>query len=135
MYIKNKPKKWGFKLLLRCGITGMIYDFIPYGGDDTFREIQFSEQEQSFGTWFHIYVMDTLRSNRVRGCPIKTERELKASGRSSYMQMSDNQNKVVIVQGYDNKPVLMCSSYVDAYVCSFVLHKKKESDRISLQNE
>lgn len=43
-YIKNKPKS-GLKLFLRCGISGMIYDFSSYGGNDTFREIQFTELE------------------------------------------------------------------------------------------
>lgn len=47
LYIKNKPKKWCFKLFVCCGISGMVYDFIPYCGDNTFRDISFNEQEQS----------------------------------------------------------------------------------------
>jgi len=26
-YIKNKPKKWGFKMFVRWGIDGFVYDF------------------------------------------------------------------------------------------------------------
>lgn len=35
-YIKNKPKKWGFKMFTRSGIDGFVYDFLPYGGENTF---------------------------------------------------------------------------------------------------
>lgn len=34
-YMKDKPNKWGFKNYVRAGVTGLIYDFILYGGDDT----------------------------------------------------------------------------------------------------
>lgn len=36
-YNPNKPSKWGFKNLVRAGVSGIIYDFLLYGGDDTFR--------------------------------------------------------------------------------------------------
>lgn len=35
-YIKNKPRKWGFKIFVRAGTTGFVYDFLIYGGEDTF---------------------------------------------------------------------------------------------------
>ncbi|XP_061379975.1 piggyBac transposable element-derived protein 2-like [Danaus plexippus] len=48
-YIKMKPKKWGFKNFVRAGVSGIIYDFILYGGDDTFRGLTFSEKEATIG--------------------------------------------------------------------------------------
>ncbi|XP_030767719.1 piggyBac transposable element-derived protein 3-like [Sitophilus oryzae] len=39
-YIKNKPHKWGFKLFVRAGVSGFIYDFIPYQGTHTFDELR-----------------------------------------------------------------------------------------------
>lgn len=48
-YIKNKPKKWGFKIFVRAGVSGIVYDFLVYGGEDTFRFNTFSEQENSMG--------------------------------------------------------------------------------------
>lgn len=48
-YMKDKPNKWGFKNYVRSGTTGMIYDFIMYGGEDTFRYHTFSEEESSLG--------------------------------------------------------------------------------------
>jgi len=31
-YIPKKPKKWGFKVIARCGVSGITYDFCLYDG-------------------------------------------------------------------------------------------------------
>ncbi|KAJ0175946.1 hypothetical protein K1T71_008120 [Dendrolimus kikuchii] len=48
-YMKDKPNKWGFKNYVRAGVSGIIYDFVMYGGEDTFRYHTFSEEESSLG--------------------------------------------------------------------------------------
>ncbi|KAF9415610.1 hypothetical protein HW555_006818 [Spodoptera exigua] len=48
-YNAKKPKKWGFKAFVRSGVSGYIYDFLLYGGDDTFRNIQFTDREETLG--------------------------------------------------------------------------------------
>ncbi|CAK1601014.1 unnamed protein product [Parnassius mnemosyne] len=48
-YIKNKPRKWGFKVFVRAGVSGIIYDFLAYGGEDTFRYHDFTEDENGMG--------------------------------------------------------------------------------------
>lgn len=48
-YIKSKPRKWGFKIFVRAGVSGFIYDFVIYGGEDTFRYRHFSPYESSLG--------------------------------------------------------------------------------------
>lgn len=48
-YIQNKPNKWGFKNFVRAGASGLIYDFIIYGGEDTLRGYKFSKQEVTLG--------------------------------------------------------------------------------------
>lgn len=48
-YMKDKPNKWGFKNYVKAGVSGIIYDFVLYGGDDTFRNHKFSEEELSLG--------------------------------------------------------------------------------------
>lgn len=48
-YVKMKPKKWGFKNFVRAGVSGIIYDFLLYGGDDTFRGLVFTEKEATIG--------------------------------------------------------------------------------------
>lgn len=34
-YVKNKPKKWGIKIYILAGKSGLIYDFIIYQGSKT----------------------------------------------------------------------------------------------------
>lgn len=148
-YIKSKPKKWGFKMFVRCGISGMVYDFIPYGGEDTFRNHQFSDIEEGYGFGakvvialcksiqnmplstayfdnyftslelvsylreeFGILALGTVRSNRLRDCPIKSDKDLRKEGRGSFDQKVDNDNRLVIIKWFDNKSVIFCSSYV-----------------------
>jgi hypothetical protein len=48
-YNAKKPKKWGFKAFVRSGVSGFVYDFLLYGGDDTFRNINFSSEEETLG--------------------------------------------------------------------------------------
>lgn len=48
-YMKDKPNKWGFKNYVRAGVSEMIYDFVLYGGEDTFRFHSLTEKEVSIG--------------------------------------------------------------------------------------
>ncbi|CAK1600982.1 unnamed protein product [Parnassius mnemosyne] len=48
-YLPKKPKKWGFKMFIRAGVSGLVYDFLPYGDDNTFRGVSFNEYENSLG--------------------------------------------------------------------------------------
>jgi hypothetical protein len=34
-YIKNKPKKWGIKIFILAGKSGLVYDFLIYQGAST----------------------------------------------------------------------------------------------------
>ncbi|KAJ8971830.1 hypothetical protein NQ314_000526 [Rhamnusium bicolor] len=45
-YIKSKPKEWGCKIFVRPGISGFVYDFIIYSGENTFiQHLNFSNEE------------------------------------------------------------------------------------------
>lgn len=48
-YNPNKPCKWGFKNIVRAGVSGIVYDFVLYAGDDTFRQIEFTSEETNLG--------------------------------------------------------------------------------------
>lgn len=48
-YIKSKPKKWGFKLFIRAGVSGLIYDLLIYDGANTFQNIHFPTEENALG--------------------------------------------------------------------------------------
>ncbi|CAK1585347.1 unnamed protein product [Parnassius mnemosyne] len=47
-YNPKKPHKWGFKFLVRAGSSGMVYDFFPYDGSNTFQDTQFTEWEENY---------------------------------------------------------------------------------------
>lgn len=46
-YIKNKPHKWGFKIFVRAGISGIVYQFAVYTGADTLKKNQ--DHQLGFG--------------------------------------------------------------------------------------
>lgn len=52
-YLPKKPKKWGFKIFVRAGVSGIVYDYILYGGQWTFENsgnrIVFPSHESHFG--------------------------------------------------------------------------------------
>lgn len=68
-YIQNKPKKWGFKVFVRAGVSGIVYDFLVYGGEDTFRFTTFSEEEESMGLGAKV-VLALAKSIRHPACKI-----------------------------------------------------------------
>lgn len=35
-YLPSKPHHWGFKIFVRAGVSGMVYDFLVYTGKSTF---------------------------------------------------------------------------------------------------
>ena len=37
-FIKNKPQRWGFKVFMRAGETGIMHDFKIYVGKNTCRD-------------------------------------------------------------------------------------------------
>jgi len=68
-YNPKKPVKWGFKMFVRAGQTGMMYDFFLY----------LMLKLKSIG----VVALGTIRSNRLQGCPLQTEKEMKKAGRGS----------------------------------------------------
>nr|CAI5817627.1 unnamed protein product [Callosobruchus analis] len=49
-YIKSKPKRWSFRIFVRAGVSGIVYDFVIYGGEQTFTVYhQFTSEEDSLG--------------------------------------------------------------------------------------
>jgi len=42
---QEKPIRWGFKFFVRAGTSGIIYDFLPFSGENTFDKIQFTRKE------------------------------------------------------------------------------------------
>lgn len=58
----------------------------------------------------NIYSLGTLRSNRIAGCPIETDKILLKQGRGQYDYKTDKGKGVIIVKWVDNKAVLLGST-------------------------
>lgn len=66
-YNPRKPRKWGFKNLVRAGASGIIYDFFMYAGNDTFEESNFTAEEESLG-WGAKAVLKLCRTVQKKPC-------------------------------------------------------------------
>ena len=129
-------------MLARCGLSGFTYDFHMYDGKApavqkscgyqpgdyviklceslpmnmnfkiyfdnwfTFPELLFLLK--SFGMWS----VGTVRSNRLRGCLLKTEKELRKEGRKSSHWSVDGNSGLSVVRWMDNSAVQLASTHV-----------------------
>ena len=110
-YNPKKPHKWGFKNLVRAGESGVIYDFFLCGGKNSTGGnscstesivLKLSERIPKnegyrlfFDNWFSPFNLLQLKSsgiftkaifctNRLKRCPLASDKELKKEGRGSY---------------------------------------------------
>lgn len=141
-YLPKKPKKWGFKVLARCGVSGITYDFCLYDGigpvvaDSCGYQpgdfvIKLCETLHSgmnykvyFDNWFNfaelqlilkerqIWTVGTLRSNRLRGCTLMSEKELRRVGRGASDYCVDANSGLVIVRWLDSSIVQLSSTHM-----------------------
>ncbi|KRZ65537.1 PiggyBac transposable element-derived protein 1 [Trichinella papuae] len=109
-YIPCKPNKWGFKVISRAGKSGLRYDFEFYDMKNLIVEDPLPFQpanyvlklcetlpkNSNYKLFFDNYYTflelqlrlkrmgilscGTIRSNRLRGCPLLSENELKSKG-------------------------------------------------------
>ena len=140
-YVKNKPKKWGFKVFSRNSNDGYMHDFFIYngnvnvsdscgfvGGDVVIRLCEHLDTGCShliyFDNFFNFPELmlklselgfkscGTLRKDRLRGFPLEKDSVLRKKGRGSYVCLEDKKSKLQIVQWFDNKSVVMSSNFL-----------------------
>lgn len=144
VYIPKKPKKWGFKIYARCGVSGLVYDFFMYDGspvtiedssgfqpgDVVLKLCENLPENANFKLYFDnfftfpevqlmlmkkcIWTVGTIRCNRLRNCPLKSEKELKRSGRGSFDLKTDLNSGLCVVRWFDNSAVQLSSTFVGA---------------------
>lgn len=139
-YNKNKPHKWGFKVFTRAGSSGIMYDFEVYTGKSMKLEGNFSisgnivlrlvrnlPEDKNFKVYFdnwftsvdlvaalaekHLWAVATVRRDRLGGCNLTSDTDLKSKGRGSYDYRSDSDKGVTVVKWFDNKAVHLVSSF------------------------
>jgi hypothetical protein len=137
-YLPNKPTKWGYKIIARCGVNGIIYNFHVQGDN-------FPAQPQSIGfcgdvvlylcdnlpagqpfllfcdRWYtslpllkwleekKIFTTGTIMPNRLRKCPLKSDKELPCRGDMDFIV--DANSTIMVVKWMDTKSVLLVSNY------------------------
>ena len=139
-YVKGKPHPWGFKIWVRSGVSGMVYDFEVYQGGTGIRTelgqgpdviIKLCSTLQSQKNYkifadnpftsmpliprlLHrgMHYTGTLRKNRGGKLKLKSEKELKKEGRGASDCQVDETCNIAGVCWYDNKVVTLVSSYV-----------------------
>lgn len=143
-YVRNKPHKWGFKLFLRCGVSGIVYDFRVYTGKGTVSNAADSglgisgnvvldlcqnvprgrNFEVYFDNWFSseklveelkkdgILSVGTIRQNRLKGCPLSTDKQMKKDGRGAVSVAVKPSSGICAVKWMDSRPVTMISSHL-----------------------
>ena len=83
---------------------------------------------------FCILTTGTVRKNRLHGCPLATEKEMKVTGRGSHDQVVDANSNLTVVRWLDNKAVTLASMYLQAEPFSTVKRwngKEKKTVEVS----
>lgn len=141
-YIKNKPKKWGIKIYILAGQSGLIYDFLIYQGSTTEIKkeylqfgsgagtvMQLSERisEPNHGLYYDNYfssysLLQYLRSRNIfatgtirlnRFCNPKLSSDKVLKKKGrGACEESISTDGIVVTKWYDNKPVLLGSNFV-----------------------
>lgn len=140
-YLRLKPKKWGFKMWARCGSSGIVYQMDVYQGanpqkvktplgvggevvlqmtsklaegknfkifaDNFFTNLALVKALKEKGMWF----IGTVRVNRLKGCKLKTEKELKQEGRGSSHTLVELNTGASATRWFDNRCVDLVSTY------------------------
>ena len=59
-----------------------------------------------------IFATATLRSDRIRGCPIPCEKDMKKTGRGTLKEFTYSKAGLTLIAWYDNRRVLMISNFL-----------------------
>lgn len=77
-----------------------------------------------------IFYVGTVRVNRLKGCPLQNEKELKKVGRGAFDEVVDLTSGAVAVRWFDNRTVDLLSTYVGAEPTVDVQRYDKKQKRI-----
>ncbi|XP_045458206.1 uncharacterized protein LOC123668515 [Melitaea cinxia] len=111
-YLPNKPQKWGFKLLVLCDDRGFVYDFKIYIVMENNSDLRLpNEPDLAYSQGF------TRRQGKSIQIPSLEDLESskKKRGYSEKWVGNVNGTDIVTVMWYDNKPVVLSSSFVGKY--------------------
>jgi len=141
-YIKNKPHKWGIKVFTRADVFGIVYDFEIYtgkgtvtnerglgiGGEVALRLMREIPKGMNYNCFFDkcftspellaelkqmgILAVAAVGRNCLRCCVLKSDNELAKCGPGSHEVKYETNTGLSVVQWFDSRAVLLCSTYV-----------------------
>lgn len=142
VYNKNKPHKWGFKLYTLAGVSGFVYDILPFAGSRTFygrekMDLSFNATEKTvitlsrkllpesvlyFDNYFNsLDLLHILRRDynlnalgTVRSNKIhRVDMSFKNNPeRGAMTERHDKEKRISIVNWRDQKDVLLASNFI-----------------------
>ena len=81
-----------------------------------------------------IHSVGTLQSNRVRGCALKSEQQLKKEGRGAFDCWTDPDAGINIIRWFDNRAVTLSSTYVATEpMCEVRRFDRKAAKQVSVK--
>ena len=98
---------------------------------------QFRNYKLFFDNWFsstglakklkdeEIHSFSTVRPNRLKGCKLKEENQLKNEGRRSYDCRVETKENIMVLKWFDNRSIHILSTYIGLF------HLKKQKDGIA----
>ncbi len=95
-------------------VRSLCLTLSPHAGIKIFFDNYFT----SFDLMLHLdndlglHSVGTVRTNRLKGCPLKTEKEFKKDGRGSFDYCADANSNLVVVKWVDSGVVNLASTYM-----------------------
>ena len=144
-YIKNKPNPVGLKSYVRCGKSGIAYDFEFYegagtgvnyrhlglGGSVVKRLCEKIPRHENFKVFFDnhftglplleelksdgILALGVIMPNRMGNPGLKTKAELQKEGRESYDHRVEKSGDISLIRWNDNSIVNLASTFVGKF--------------------
>ncbi|XP_030257616.1 piggyBac transposable element-derived protein 3-like [Sparus aurata] len=135
-YLRSKPKKWGFKISVRAGVSGFVYDFMVYTGKSTFDG---STPDKEFGLGGNVVLQLCRTIRNPSNCVVYFDNFFTSLRLITHLKESmglrslDNDAKLAVVKWADSKTVTLVSSCASVNPVGQVRrYSKEEKKKISV---
>ena len=157
-YMPCKPIKYGFKIIARCGESGIIYDLHVCGdkferttsmgfcSDIVVHLCSSLPKDRTFMIYcdryyttfplidklrdMNCYFVGTMNKNRLKGCPLVSDKDLQQRG--DFDQLIDANSGIAVCKWNDRRPVIQVSNFCSSTPIStckrFDKKEKKKTD-------
>uniref|UniRef100_A0A673JYK2 PiggyBac transposable element-derived protein domain-containing protein n=1 Tax=Sinocyclocheilus rhinocerous TaxID=307959 RepID=A0A673JYK2_9TELE len=139
-YNPRKPKRWGYKILVLADDKGIVHNFNCYTGPvypvDGFPDIGASGnvmlQLATVIPRNMSHKLSTVIQSRLAGCTFMEDKQMKVKGRGTFeeKQTSDDNVTVRAVKWFDNRSVILLSTFAAANPTTMVERWDKKRNEV-----